>query len=64
MVKALIFCAGGMSSSLISKKTQTLFEEQGHKVEMNSVGVPVGGKKINASEYYFYLIIPQKKLHF
>ncbi|HGA1404298.1 TPA: PTS cellobiose transporter subunit IIB, partial [Streptococcus suis] len=45
MVKALIICAGGMSSSLIAKKTQTLLEEQGHKVEMNAVGVPEGGKK-------------------
>ena len=40
MAKALIICAGGMSSSLIAKKTQTLFAEQGHDIEMNSVGVP------------------------
>lgn len=45
MTKALIICAGGMSSSLIAKKTQTLLEEQGHIVEMDAVGVPEGGKK-------------------
>ncbi|CYU62946.1 TPA: PTS cellobiose transporter subunit IIB [Streptococcus suis] len=64
MAKALIICAGGMSSSLIAKKTQTLLEEQGHTVEMNAVGVPEGGKKINAAEYDLYLISPQTKMHF
>ncbi|MDY4760545.1 PTS cellobiose transporter subunit IIB [Streptococcus thoraltensis] len=64
MTKALIICAGGMSSSLIAKKTQTLLAEQGHDVEMNAVGVPEGGKKINAAEYDLYLISPQTKMHY
>lgn len=64
MAKALIICAGGMSSSLIAKKTQTLLGEQGHDIEMNAVGVPEGGKKINAAEYDLYLISPQTKMHF
>ncbi|CAM2872385.1 PTS system cellobiose transporter subunit IIB [Streptococcus acidominimus] len=64
MTKALIICAGGMSSSLIAKKTQTLLVEQGHDIEMNAVGVPEGGKKINAAEYDLYLISPQTKMHY
>ena len=64
MAKALIICAGGMSSSLIAKKTQTLLAEQGHDVEMNAVGVPEGGKKIAAAEYDLYLVSPQTKMHF
>ena len=64
MTKALIICAGGMSSSLIAKKTQTLLEEQGHIVEMDAVGVPEGGKKISSAEYDLYLISPQTKMHF
>lgn len=64
MTKALIICAGGMSSSLIAKKTQTLLAEQGHDIEMNAVGVPEGGKKITAAEYDLYLISPQTKMHF
>lgn len=64
MTKALIICAGGMSSSLIAKKTQTLLAEQGHDIEMNAVGVPEGGKKISAAEYDLYLISPQTKMHY
>ena len=64
MTKALIICAGGMSSSLIAKKTQTLLEEQGHIVEMDAVGVPEGGKKISSAQYDLYFISPQTKMHF
>lgn len=64
MTKALIICAGGMSSSLIAKKTQTLLEEQGHIVEMDAVGVPEGGKKISSAQYDLYLISPQTKMQF
>lgn len=64
MTKALIICAGGMSSSLIAKKTQTLLAEQGHDIEMNAVGVPEGSKKISAAEYDLYLISPQTKMHY
>ncbi len=64
MTKALIICAGGMSSSLIAKKTQTLLEEQGHIVEMDAVGVSEGGKKISSAQYDLYLISPQTKMHF
>ena len=64
MPKALIICAGGMSSSLIAKKTATLLNEQGFAIEMNAVGVPEGGKKIANAEYDLYLISPQTKMHY
>lgn len=64
MTKALIICAGGMSSSLIAKKTQTLLAKQGIEVEMDAVGVPEGAKRIASSEYDLYLVSPQTKMHF
>ncbi|MGT2676493.1 PTS cellobiose transporter subunit IIB [Streptococcus pseudoporcinus] len=64
MTKALIICAGGMSSSLIARKTQSLLAEQGIEVEMNAVGVPEGAKRIAAAEYDLYLVSPQTKMHF
>lgn len=64
MAKALIICAGGMSSSLIAKKTATLLAEQGFDIEMDAVGVPEGGKKIANAEFDLYLISPQTKMHF
>ena len=42
--KALIICAGGMSSSMIAKKTMTFLQEQGEDIEMDAVGVPEGQK--------------------
>lgn len=64
MAKALIICAGGMSSSLIAKKTAALLNEQGFDIEMDAVGVPEGGKKIADAAYDLYLISPQTKMHF
>lgn len=49
--QALIICAGGMSSSLIAKKTMTLLQEQGEDIEMDAVGVPEGQKRIEADKY-------------
>ena len=35
--QALIICAGGMSSSMIAKKTMALLQEQGEDIEMDAV---------------------------
>lgn len=64
MAKALIICAGGMSSSLIAKKTATFLNEQGFDIEMDAVGVPEGTKRVADGAYDLYLISPQTKMHF
>ncbi|MFS1664466.1 PTS cellobiose transporter subunit IIB [Streptococcus sp. zg-JUN1979] len=65
MVKrALIICAGGMSSSLIAKKTAAFLKDEDYVVEMDAVGVPEGQKRIDSDAYDLYLISPQTKMHF
>ena len=55
--QALIICAGGMSSSMIAKKTMALLQEQGEDIEMDAVGVPEGQKRIEADNYDLYLCL-------
>ena len=64
MVKALIVCAAGMSSSLIAKKTAALLNEQGFAIEMDAVSVPEGIKLIQDAVYDLYLVSPQTKMHY
>lgn len=61
---ALIICAGGMSSSLIAKKTMTLLQEQGLDVFMDARGVPEGTREIQADKFDLYLVSPQTKMNF
>ncbi|MCO4635350.1 PTS system,lactose/cellobiose-specific,EIIBcomponent [Streptococcus infantarius subsp. infantarius] len=62
--QALIICAGGMSSSMIAKKTMTYLQEKGEDIEMNAVGVPEGQKRIETDKYDLYLVSPQTKMNF
>ena len=62
--QALIICAGGMSSSMIAKKTMTLLQEQGEDIVMDAVGVPEGQKRIDQDKYDLYLVSPQTKMNF
>ena len=39
MKKALIICVGGMSSSMIAKKTTESLQAKNHDVEVTAVGV-------------------------
>ena len=64
MVKALIVCAAGMSSSLIAKKTAALLNEQGFAIEMDAVSVPEGKKPIQDAAYDLYLVSPQTKMNY
>lgn len=61
---ALIICAGGMSSSLIAKKTMTLLQEQGMDIFMDARGVPEGSREIQADKFDLYLVSPQTKMNF
>ncbi|MEZ7570423.1 PTS cellobiose transporter subunit IIB [Streptococcus anginosus] len=64
MVKALIICAAGMSSSLMAKKTTEFLKGKGHDIEVDAVSATEGGKAIAAAEYDLYLISPQTKMYF
>ena len=64
MYKALVICAGGMSSSLIAKKTADFLNKAGFAIEMDAVGVPEGKRRIQKAAYDLYLVSPQTRLNF
>lgn len=63
MKKVLIICAGGMSSSMIAKKTEDLLTSQGHEISMTARGVTEGELLIRDASYDAYLISPQTKMY-
>lgn len=64
MKKALIICAGGMSSSLIAKKTTELLKDKGIDVFVEACGTGEGRERIKKQMYDLYLISPQTKMYF
>lgn len=64
MKRALIICAGGMSSSLIAKKTTEKIKEQGHEIEVDSTSASQGAKIIEEDKFDLYLVSPQTKMYF
>ena len=64
MKKALIVCAGGMSSSLVAKKATALFQTAGKAIEVNATSVYAGQKAIEDDQYDLYLVSPQTRMFF
>jgi cellobiose PTS system EIIB component len=64
MRKALIICAGGMSSSLLAKKVTELLKEKGHDILVDATGATDGGKKIESSDFELFLVSPQTKMYY
>lgn len=64
MKKALIICAGGMSSSMIAMKTEELLRKQGYDIHMEARGTQGGKKEIEDKTFDLYLISPQTKMYF
>ena len=64
MKKALIICAGGMSSSVIAKKTTELFASKGVEIELDATSASQGATVIGQDEYDLYLISPQTKMYY
>ena len=58
MKKALIICAGGMSSSVIAKKTTESLQGKGNEIQVD------GANTIAKDEYDLYLVSPQTKMYF
>jgi PTS system cellobiose-specific IIB component len=64
MKKALIICAGGMSSSLIAQKATEQFEKQGEEIEVEATSASASSEIIEKDEYDLYMVSPQTKMHF
>ncbi|HAJ70369.1 MAG: PTS cellobiose transporter subunit IIB [Alkalibacterium sp.] len=64
MKKALIICAGGMSSSLIAKKTTDYLKEKGENIELDATSQSQGTKMIEKDEFDLYLVSPQTRMYF
>lgn len=64
MKKALIVCAGGMSSSLVAKKATALFQTAGKAIEVDATSVYAGQKAIEDDQFDLYLVSPQTRMYF
>ncbi|GGA92123.1 PTS cellobiose transporter subunit IIB [Ornithinibacillus halotolerans] len=64
MRKALIICAGGMSSSLMAKKTMEYLKGKGHDILIDATGSNDGAKKIESSDFELFLVSPQTKMYY
>ncbi|MEG0293786.1 PTS cellobiose transporter subunit IIB [Enterococcus sp.] len=64
MKKALIICAGGMSSSVIAKKTTEYFEKKGIEITLEATSAAQGSNEIAKDKYDLYLVSPQTKMYF
>ncbi|HRL51813.1 MAG TPA: PTS cellobiose transporter subunit IIB [Enterococcus aquimarinus] len=64
MKKALIICAGGMSSSVIAKKTTEYFQKKGVEIELDATSASQGATVIAKDQYDLYLVSPQTKMYF
>lgn len=63
MKKALIICVGGMSSSMIAKKTTEELAKRNQDIEVTALGVIEGEDKIKNNEYDLFLVSPQTKMY-
>ncbi|MBV7390098.1 MULTISPECIES: PTS cellobiose transporter subunit IIB [Enterococcus] len=64
MKKALIICAGGMSSSVIAKKVTKELKNMGNDIEVTATSQSQGTTTINKDEFELYLVSPQTKMFF
>ena len=64
MKKALIICAGGMSSSVIAKKTTESLQGKGKEIQVDATSQSQGANTIAKDEYDLYLVSPQTKMYF
>lgn len=64
MKKVLIICAGGMSSSVIDKKSTEFFKQKGQSIELDATFASQGASVIAKDDYDLYLVSPQTKMYF
>lgn len=61
--KALIICVGGMSSSMIAKKTTEELAKRGEDIVVDALGVIEGEKMIKDKAFDLFLVSPQTKMY-
>lgn len=64
MKNVLIICAGGMSSSLMAKKTTSFLQDKGNDIEVDATSTNEGSKRIEDASYDLYLVSPQTKMYY
>jgi len=64
MEKALIICAGGMSSSVIAQKATDYLQDNGENIEVEATSASESSDIIEKDEYDLYMVSPQTKMHF
>ncbi|MFD1067625.1 PTS cellobiose transporter subunit IIB [Oceanobacillus locisalsi] len=64
MNHVLIICAGGMSSSLMAKKTTEFLRDKGYDMEVDATSTEEGRKRIEKASYDLYLVSPQTKMYY
>ncbi|RFA32029.1 PTS cellobiose transporter subunit IIB [Virgibacillus dokdonensis] len=64
MKKVLIICAGGMSSSLMAKKTTEYLKDKGEDILVDATSANEGKEMIETSDFELFLISPQTKMHY
>ena len=64
MKKVLIICEGGMSSSLIAKKTTDFFKTKNVPIELDATTVSKAPQLIQRGDFDFYLVSPQAKMSY
>ncbi|MCO8287277.1 PTS cellobiose transporter subunit IIB [Tetragenococcus halophilus] len=64
MKNVLIICAGGMSSSVLAKKTTETLKEQGNDIQVEATSTNEGREMIEKAKYDLYLVSPQTKMYY
>lgn len=64
MKKVLIFCAAGMSSSLIAQQTTEYFAANGIGIEVEATHASRGPSTIRKDKFDMYLCSPQTKMYY
>ncbi|CEI80963.1 MULTISPECIES: PTS cellobiose transporter subunit IIB [Oceanobacillus] len=64
MKNVLIICAGGMSSSLLARKSTEFLKEKGEEIQVDATSTNEGQKMIDEGRYDLFLVSPQTKMYY
>ncbi|MEK2534902.1 PTS cellobiose transporter subunit IIB [Tetragenococcus halophilus] len=64
MKNVLIICAGGMSSSVLAKKSTEFLKEKGNDIQVDATSTNEGQKMIEKGKYDLFLVSPQTKTYY
>ncbi|GEQ49183.1 PTS cellobiose transporter subunit IIB [Tetragenococcus koreensis] len=64
MKNVLIICQGGMSSSVLAKKTTESLKENGNDIQVEATSTNEGREMIEKGKYDLFLVSPQTKMYY